>query len=72
MEKSEHQIRLEKRNELGGNKPIEATIIRCSGFPDCQWYKDLVGQTITVNYYGSFGVFNMTNQWLYYYDLRIN
>lgn len=33
------------------------------------WYKDKVGEIITVHYFVTFGVWDTEGRWLWYYDL---
>lgn len=33
------------------------------------WYANMIGQTITVHYFCSFGAWDTQGRWLWYYDL---
>lgn len=50
-----------------GEKPDRRRIEKCSE-PNA-WYKGMIGQTITVHYFCSFGAWDIQGRWLWYYDL---
>lgn len=50
-----------------GEKPDKRRINKCSD-PKA-WYAGMVGQTITVHYFCSFGCWDTQGRWLDYYDL---
>lgn len=54
--------------ETSGLKPNweKRVIAKCSGD---YWYKDMVGQTVRIKHYGTFGVWDDQNRWYYFYDL---
>jgi len=64
MEKTQQQIGAEQ----SGLTPMweERKIIKCSGD---YWYKDMVGQTVKIKRYGSFGAWDEQNRWYNFYDL---
>lgn len=50
-----------------GAKPDRRRIDKCS--EPGAWYAGMVGQTITVHYFCSFGAWDIQGRWLWYYDL---
>jgi hypothetical protein len=52
---------------LPGTKPDRRRIEKCSD-PNA-WYAGMIGQTITVHYFCSFGAWDTQGRWLWYYDL---
>lgn len=50
-----------------GKKPDRRRIEKCS--EKGAWYAGMIGQTITVHYFCSFGVWDTNGRWLWYYDL---
>lgn len=50
-----------------GEKPDRRRITKCS--EKGAWYAGMVGQTITVHYFCSFGAWDTKGRWLWYYDL---
>jgi len=50
-----------------GEKPDQRRIEKCSE-PDT-WYAGMIGQTIEVHYFASFGAWDTQGRWLWYYDL---
>lgn len=44
-------------------------IIRCSLTGADAWYKDMVGTTIKVKQFGTFGAWDESNRWVAYWDL---
>lgn len=55
------------RNYPPGENPDRRRITRCSD-PEA-WYAGMVGQTITVHYFCTFGAWDTQGRWLWYYDL---
>ncbi len=55
------------RNYPPGKNPDRRRIEKCSD-PKA-WYKNMIGQTITVHYFCSFGAWDIQGRWLWYYDL---
>lgn len=50
----------------------EAKIVSCkSGRESCQWYKDMIGETIKIKHFGTFGVWDDQRRWLDFYDLKL-
>lgn len=50
-----------------GEKPDRRRIKKCSD-PKA-WYKNMIGQIITVHYFVTFGAWDTEGRWLWYYDL---
>lgn len=50
-----------------GKKPDRRRIVKCS--EPGAWYKDMIGQTITIHYFSTFGAWDTQGRWLWYYDL---
>lgn len=50
-----------------GKKPDWRRIVKCS--ERGAWYAGMVGETITVHYFCSFGAWDTQGRWLWYYDL---
>jgi hypothetical protein len=50
-----------------GEKPDLRRITKCSD-PKA-WYSAMVGKTITVHYFCTFGCWDVSGRWLDYYDL---
>lgn len=50
-----------------GKKPDRRIIEKCS--ERGAWYAGMIGQTITVHYFASFGAWDTQGRWLWYYDL---
>lgn len=42
-------------------------IIRCS--TPGAWYENMVGQTIAVHYFVTFGCYDLNGRWMCYYDM---
>lgn len=52
-----------------GKNPDRRRITKCSE-PDA-WYAGMIGQIITVHYFCSFGAWDTSGRWLWYYDLSV-
>lgn len=50
-----------------GKNPDRRRIEKCS--EPGAWYAGMVGQTIEVHYFASFGAWDTQGRWLWYYDL---
>lgn len=50
-----------------GTTPDRRMIKKCSD-PKA-WYKNMIGQIITVHYFATFGAWDTQGRWLWYYDL---
>lgn len=50
-----------------GKTPDRRRIEKCSD--RSAWYKNKVGEIITVHYFVAYGAWDMEGRWLWYYDL---
>lgn len=55
------------RNYPPGKNLERRRITKCS--EPGAWYKNMIGQTITVHYFCSFGAWDIQGRWLCFYDL---
>ena len=58
-----------KRGYPPGVTPDRRKIIKCSD-PDL-WYADMIGKTITVHYFSTFGAWDTNGRWLWFNDLSL-
>jgi hypothetical protein len=50
-----------------GKEPDRRRIDKCSD-PKA-WYANMVGQTVTIHYFATFGAWDIEGRWVDYYDL---
>lgn len=55
-------------NQLGGKHLTKRKILRCS-LQGNRWYENMVGQTIDLHVFGSFGAWDKKGRWISFYDI---
>lgn len=58
-----------KRAFSGATMPTKKYKIKSCNATD-KWYKNMIGQTIEVRLYGTFGAWDDNDRWLCHYDLE--